>query len=210
MGKLISNGHLPVKRILCALSAAACLLPSLHAESNLIKSSPFLPPGWGEKVETPPLPPPQAAPLLQRHLEFKGVFDMGGTSYFSIFDRKEGKGYWLALNQLKDSFQVVRYNEEKNSVLVRSAGRTEELVMAKGDNQPMQISGRPVAAVTQPKPTVQTNPNNRQANTARRGPVVPRRRIIRRQENTANNNEAQQPANITTTPASPVQQPPSS
>lgn len=177
--------------------------------NDLVQHSPFLPPGWGVKKEAPPAPPPMVAPpVVANQLEFKGVLDLGGVTRFSVFDKRTGKSQWLELNQMHGDMQVVRYDERKNSIMVRSGGRTEEIAMKKADGKSMPIAGAVAPSVTRPTAgqyTPQMQPGN--ANQRRPGPVVPRRRIIRPSSNTTAT-----PANVpsTSTPTAPPLPTPSS
>ena len=163
------------------MAAGLCLASSLAADSNLISESPFLPPGW-----SPAKPPvvqvqPQAAPpVLARQLEFKGVVDLGNGQQFSLFDKKSGESYWLPLNEMRDGFQVVRYEPNRASIYIRSGGRTEELRLATVDESPMQIASGVSTSVTASSTPTRPNiaPTTPNSGNAQAGPVIPRRRII--------------------------------
>ncbi len=189
------------------LAAGLCFAGTLAAESNLISKSPFLPPGWRPPQPPTVQPPPQAAPpILARQLEFKGMIDFGDEQKFSLYDKKSGDSYWMPLNEMREGFQVIRYDPGRASIYIRSGGRTEELQMATVDETPMQISGGAAASVTasstpsRPAPPSVTPSSSGTGN----GPMIPRRRIV--SEN--NGGQPQTPSNGG--PNNPLPKPPGS
>lgn len=163
-------------------------------ESNLITNSPFLPPGYGQKAPEPePEPEIIAQGPLSRELEFRGIFEMNGVTKFSVFDKSEQKGQWIPLNGGDSKYTIVRYNEPKRSITVKSAGRLEEIFLHAADDKPMPVVGA-ASTTTNQRPNSRTNNTTNQQNgianprTNRTGTTVPRRRIIRRSSSSNNNN----------------------
>ncbi len=187
------------------LFALAAPMAGAALESNLIEHSPFLPPGWGKKTETAPVV--EEAPVVQgplsRELEFRGIFEMGGEIQFSIFDKSTQEGKWIPLNGGTDRFSIIRYNEGKESIMVKSGSRLEEITLADPDDKPMPVVGQappnftpptappnfkpptsppssppstsPPSTIPPPPPAALLNARNNAS-----GTTVPRRRIIRR------------------------------
>ncbi|QYY35253.1 hypothetical protein [Ruficoccus sp. ZRK36] len=195
---------LQVARWLLLAGAGLCGSAAAATDTNLVASSPFLPPGWGDKPATTATRPPPVAPAISRQLEFRGLIEINGVTRFSIFDKKENEGYWLELNETSGGFEILRYDDLRKSILISTGGSTEEIAMASPDDSPMQISNSispSVKAVTSPATMV------RQASTSstgrKSGPIIPRRRLIRsnNDSNTANQTGQQEP------PANPVPPP---
>lgn len=176
------------RRSYLVIVAGICMAATaMQAESNLVQNSPFLPEGWGEEKEPPPKPievPPQPpVSQLAREIEFRGVFQIGnGKPKFNLFDKKNQKGFWLALDEANDRFKVTRYNKASGSITLTSAGRSEEISMAKPDGAPLPIQSTPNALTTGQPPQINTS---RPASDIRKSRVLPRRRIIRRSSSSA-------------------------
>ncbi|WOO43682.1 hypothetical protein [Rubellicoccus peritrichatus] len=205
LSKSVSRGVL----LLAALST--CTLFGAPGESNLITNSPFLPPGWGKKEPVKEEPPPVVAKgPLSRELEFRGIFEMNGVTKFSVFDKAEQKGHWVPLNGGDSKYTIVRYNEPKKSIMVKSAGRLEEIFLLAADDKPMPVVGAAATnaanrATPRGNPNIPPPPNatvNQRNTTNRSGTTVPRRRIIRRSSsgnnNTATSNSATNSNNTST------------
>lgn len=179
-----------------------CLFCRLGAESNLVTSSPFLPPGWGKTAPVEDKTPVVQSGPLSRELEFRGIFEMNGVTKFGVFDKKDQKGRWIPLNGGGDQFTVVRYNNKTQSIMVKSNGRIEELFLKEADDKPLPVVGAispnikvPVPGgannnrrIPPPPPAALTNRNNNNNTT-----TVPRRRVIRRsvRDSSANSNSGQ-------------------
>ncbi|MBC2592833.1 hypothetical protein H5P28_01025 [Ruficoccus amylovorans] len=205
----LSRGLLMVRQ---ALLAGVCLCAAgiATADEALVEHSPFLPPGWGEKKVTPPAAITTAPSFISRQLEFKGLIEMDGVTRFSIFDKKNNVGHWVTVDESINDFEVVRYDPQKQSILIRSGGQTEEIALATADDSPMQISGAPVSSVratvsSRPVVTLPTTGNNSSERSP--GPKIPRRRIVRPDDASS---AAQANDKLTDTPASPLPSPPSS
>lgn len=145
---------------LCRCWASVSLFVALAStgrgalESNLVSQSPFLPPGWGK--QTAPVKPVEEAPVVQgplgRELEFRGIFEMGGVTQFSVFDKTTQKGQWITLNGGTDRFSIVRYNSDKDSIVIQAGGRSEELKLATADDKPIPIVGQAPPNFSPPTP----------------------------------------------------------
>ena len=151
------------------------------ADAELDKNSPFLPPGYGVQPTTPVKPPPTSSGPLSRELEFRGLIQLSGTYQFSLFNKKENKGYWISENESQEGLRVVSFDTDAMTVTVTMDGRTERLSLVSASDTPLpvQSSGPSAPQVNDrtPKPVLPPdlrNPSD-QTNTRR---VIPRRRVI--------------------------------
>jgi hypothetical protein len=157
--------------LLCGVSA--------QSEETLQSSSPFLPPGYGEKEEEA-APPPVAAPTqgpLSREIEFRGVVQIGKTYQFSLFSKKENKGYWIEEDTSESGIRVRDFNPSNSTLVISKNGRSERLTMVSATDSPL-----PVAVSTTsndaPKAKPKNSRPNANASSNKRRRVVPRRRVI--------------------------------
>jgi hypothetical protein len=149
------------------------------AASKLETNSPFLPPGYNTKKPAPPKPTPKSNGPLTRELEFRGVVQMNGVYEFSLFNKKENRGYWITENGSENGLSVRNFNLDAMSITVTLNGRTEQLTLMTATDSPL-----PVAISTAAKPPKRPNqPNIPGLNTTRKpssskSRVIPRRRVI--------------------------------
>jgi len=133
--------------------------------------SPFAPPGTKKPVVEAPKTTP-VSPLDS--IEFRGVIEIGGTAWVSVYDPKTKKSYRLTKDELgEDGFSLVKYDtgdkpgEEK--IVIRQNGLTKELSLKDADiitlkETPRQVPQR-AAQTVQPNPPAptrnpaRTNPN---------------------------------------------------
>ena len=172
----------PTKAIKPSLIALACLTLSVSlsaADSKLESNSPFLPPGYNTKKPEPPKPAPKANGPLSRELEFRGIVQMNGVYEFSLFNKKENRGYWIAENGAESGISVRNFDLDAMRISVTLNGRTEQLTLMTATDSPL-----PVAISTTAKPTKQARqpnipgltPSTTKKKSASR--VIPRRRVI--------------------------------
>ena len=160
--------------LLCLASNAA-----LHAASSKLESnSPFLPAGHN-KEPNGPKPPPVVNGPLSREIEFRGIVQMNGVYQFSLFNKKENRGYWIAENGAESGISVRNFDLDAMRISVTLNGRTEQLTLMTATDSPL-----PVAISTTAKPTKQARqpnipgltPSTTKKKSASR--VIPRRRVI--------------------------------
>lgn len=155
---------------------------SLTAENTLSEKSPFLPPGYGEEAPKPPPPPPPTQGPISRQLEFRGIVQIAGSYQFSLFSKKENKGYWIEENGEVSGINVRNYDADSGTIVVTTNGRSERLTLISATDSPLpvaQSTAKPQAPqVPNILPTPENiRPNTNDNNTSRRR-VVPRRRVI--------------------------------
>jgi hypothetical protein len=176
----------PLFPTLARIALGLILLQSLSLLSakELSEKSPFLPPGHGAKneaVQVKPVVPAQGP--LSREIEFRGVVQIGGVFQFSIFKKKDQKGYWLRENITEDGITARSYDAASSTLVVNMNGRSERLTLMTATDNPLPVAKvNPAATPSQPtRPPTITPPqppqlNKSNANNSRR--VVPRRRVV--------------------------------
>ena len=151
---------------------------SLFSDSQLSEKSPFLPPGHGVKVKPVEQPTVQPQGPISREIEFRGLIQIGGTYQFSIFNKREQKGYWLKENVAQEGISVRGYDANSSTVIVNMNGRSERLTLMAATDNPLPVAKAqtpPPSNVNQPTLPPQITNQNKQGNARR---VIPRRRVI--------------------------------
>lgn len=161
-----------------------------NARESLLSNSPFVP--YAEpKPEAPPTPPPPPVTgTLARELVFNGVLDIGGTEYYSIFDKSLNKSLLLQSGQEGARFSIVRFHADGDrSIEVTAGGRTERIPLAISDGSPIPttLPTKANAAAQNAEARLRqaagsARPANNTNNVNRSGNQVPRRRIIPRRQ----------------------------
>ena len=172
----------PTKAIKPSLIALACLALSVSlsaADSKLESNSPFLPPGYNTKKPEPPKPAPKANGPLSREIEFRGIVQMNGIYEFSLFNKKENRGYWIAENGAENGISVRNFDLDAMRITVTLNGRTEQLTLMTATDSPLPVAisttAKPTKRPQQPNiPGLNTN-KTKKPSTSR---VIPRRRVI--------------------------------
>ncbi len=174
-GELCNKSARPVCLFLLVCSCAIPL--QLFSQNQLAEKSPFLPPGYGQKVEPPkPTPVIQTQGPISREIEFRGIVQMGGVYQFSIYNTKEQKGYWLKENAVEDGIAVKSYDTDAATIVVTMNGRSERLTLMAASENPMPVAqAAPSTPAKTPVPPQLQNQSNNNSNNRR---VVPRRRVI--------------------------------
>ena len=157
---------------------------SVLSAETLESSNPFLPPGYGEKKETPK-PVVQSNGPISREIEFRGLVKMNGQYQFSLFNKRDQKSHWLKENEAAaQGISVRNYDSNSRSLTVDMSGRTERLTLVTASSAPLAV----VTSVSQPvttngkakqpafPPTLQNTTKANNNNNTRN--AVPRRRVI--------------------------------
>lgn len=165
---------LPVLILFLTLSPSLLLF----SESKLEEKSPFLPPGHGAKPAEPEKPQVQTQGPISREIEFRGIAEIGGVYQFSVFNKKDQKGYWLTEDKSEDGISVSNFDEDASTIVIMMNGRSERLTLASATEAPMPVAQSKPPSQPQTRPAVLPPQlqNNNSDNTNRK--VVPRRRVI--------------------------------
>lgn len=166
------------------LLGLTCALPL--AAKTLESDSPFLPPGYNSsKMEPVRAVPSNGAPLA-RELEFRGVIQMGGTYRFSLYNKKEQRGYWIPEGGSQEGISVSDFDPDSMSLSVLSNGRSERISLSTATETPMPVAiSAPAQANRALTPTQTSQAEASPASiskpaqeTSERRRVIPRRRVI--------------------------------
>lgn len=172
--------HRVIKTPLVALACLTLGASLSAAESQLESNSPFLPPGYSNKKPEPPKPVAKVNGPLSREIEFRGIVQMNGIYEFSLFIKKENRGYWITENETAEhGIKVSNFDLDEMRITVTMNGRAEQLTLMTATDSPL-----PVAISTANKPAKQPrqpnipglNTSNTKKTTSSR--VIPRRRVI--------------------------------
>lgn len=165
-----------------ALAIFLALILSAHTplfgESQLSEKSPFLPPGYGQEETKPAEPVVQPQGPISREIEFRGIAQIGGVYQFSIFNKKEQKGYWLKENEREDGISVSSFDDNASTVVILMNGRSERLTLMSATETPMPVAQASPGNKEQARPPGLPAELNRKSSGSNNRKVVPRRRVI--------------------------------
>jgi len=163
-------------KILLVVASYGILQLTLNA-SNLETDSPFLPSGYSKKKPAPVRPTPATNGPLSRELEFRGVVQMNDTYEFSLFNKKENRGYWIPENGNVSGVSVRNFKLDSMTITVSLNGRTEQLTLMSATDSPLPVATSTVTKPAQPPiiPALNTNTTQKKTTSSR---VIPRRRVI--------------------------------
>lgn len=158
-----------------------CGLAQADPNKQLKENSPFLPEGHGKQANTPPPPPVTNGPVAKQ-LEFRGLMKLGGQYSFSLFDKRNNKGYWLQKGKAQDGIRIDNFDTNAQTITVNMNGRNERLTLMSASDAPMPVTinrntPKPKATNTPPglPPSIQ---NSQSSNSSSNKRVIPRRRVI--------------------------------
>lgn len=162
------------RRLRSGLLLLCFLLPApLAAEHPLVENSPFLPPGFGQKPETPPPPTPSQGPLANL-IEFRSVVRLNEEWLFSLYNRQERRNVWVAMGEPHAQYRILDFDPEANRLNLTFNGQTEWL--------PIKAAGAATAAAPQTQTPVLRAPGVQQQRTAQdQRPALNRRRVPARE-----------------------------
>lgn len=166
-------------KILLVVASYGILQLTLSA-SSLETDSPFLPSGYSKKKPAPVRPTPATNGPLAKQLEFRGVVQMNDTYEFSLFNKKENRGYWIPENGNVNGVSVRNFKLDSMTITVSLNGRTEQLTLMSATDSPLPVVASTVTKPPQPAqppiiPGLNTNTAQKKNTSSR---VIPRRRVI--------------------------------
>jgi hypothetical protein len=171
-----------------AAQSSATVLPSSippasteETSSNLISNNPFVP----QKNSTLNQPKGPAGPktsinkpqVLQKYLQFKSIAIINKKKYFSIFNKRTNKSFWISENETVENFRVTNYNQVSNTITITDGINTEIITIITANEAPINVASASVQpnnqeAVAPAIPgATPTQQNNKPKN-------PPRRRVI--------------------------------
>jgi hypothetical protein len=112
------RANLPIFSLIAPLLGVTMVALPLHATSNLIENSPFLPANGAAGAAQ------QAAPL-----ELRSILKEGGEYEFSLYDAAKKQSTWARLNEPGHDFTVKGFDANKETVTVEQKGRTYQLAL---------------------------------------------------------------------------------
>ena len=180
---------------LCLISGALLAqdpqteLPSTPLEkvtSNLITNNPFVPKSNGtlsipKKNPTVPKTISNKQQVLQKYLQFKSIAIINKKKYFSIFNKRTNKSFWISENETVENFRVTNYNQINNTITITDGINTEVISIITANETPLNIASANAQpnkqdTVTPPIPGATTNQQNNKPNTPPRRRVIPVKR----------------------------------
>lgn len=169
-----------------AAQSSATILPSPippasteETSSNLISNNPFVP----SKSSTLNQPKGPAGPktsinksqVLQKYLQFKSIAIIDKKRYFSIFNKRTNKSFWISENETVENFRVTNYNQVRNTITITDGINTEIITIITANEAPINVASASVQPNNQetvaPEIPGATQQNNKPKN-------PPRRRVI--------------------------------
>jgi hypothetical protein len=145
---------LPRQTLLLICLAGGCLASANEQVYSIVGDSPFIPPDFN-----PPNPNTTVRPSPQQAAQYsyRGVYQLGETLFFNIFNVAENKSQWIREDTADGSdIRVMGYDLEGDELEVEISGQLLNLSMVKPSNQPIpvqtQTPQRPAAA-SPPVPT---------------------------------------------------------
>lgn len=166
-------------------TSTAIQIPTVEPQaprSNLITNNPFVPKNSGslnqpKKNPTQPKSINNKQQVLQKYLQFKSIAIINKKKYFSIFNKRTNKSFWISENETVDNFRVTNYNRMNNAIIISDGINTETLTIVTASETPVTV----VSAVAKPNnqdvvtpPTPGATPTNQN----NKPKTPPRRRII--------------------------------
>lgn len=150
----------------------------LFSDTKLSEKSPFLPPGYGKEETKPTEPVIQPQGPISREIEFRGIVQINGVYQFSIYNKKEQKGYWLKENEGEDGISVSSFDDNAATVVVLMNGRSERLTLMSATEKPLPVATATPGNKQQARPPGLPAEANRKSSGSSNRKVVPRRRVI--------------------------------
>ena len=133
----------------------ACWFVTLCLNASIETKNPFLPKGYGATAPKAMPSTPIRPVMLGREIEFRGIVQIAGKYRFSLFNKKEGKGYWIQEDQTNNGISVSQFDPKKLTLSVSRGGHTEQLSLMSSNDSPIPVkSSGPVISTGASKPNV--------------------------------------------------------
>ena len=150
--------------------------------SNLITNNPFVPKNSGSlnqlnKKPTVPKATSSKPKVLQKYLEFKSIAIIDKKKYFSIFNKRINKSFWISENETVENFRVTKYNQISNSITISDGINTEVIPIITPNESPLNVASATIQPNNQEAVTPLL-PGATPANQNNNAKTPPRRRVI--------------------------------
>ena len=154
---------------------------SPQSASNLITNNPFVPKNNGSPVKAKnPIDPQSIAnksQILQKYLQFKSIAIINKKKYFSVFNKRTNKSFWISEGSTVENFRVMAYCPITNSITITDGINTEVIPIIAANETPLSVASAVTKAnnseaVKSPIPGNTANQNNDKPK------APPRRRIV--------------------------------
>lgn len=151
-----------------------------QATSNLITNNPFVPKNNGSlnkpKNPTGPQSIANKSQVLKKYLEFKSIAIINKKKYFSIFNKRTNKAFWISEGETVENFRVTYYNPTSNTISITDGINTEIIPIITANETPLSVASAP-AQVGQEVATPQI-PGASADQNKDKPKTPPRRRVI--------------------------------
>ena len=115
-----------------------------QATSNLITNNPFVPKNNGSlnKPKNPPGPQSIAnkSQVLQKYLQFKSIAIINKKKYYSIFNKRTNKSFWISEGETVENFRVTSYNPISNTISITDGINTETIPIITANETPLSVA----------------------------------------------------------------------
>ncbi len=132
----------------CLTGAAAVLLAACTlgiagtagAEPpTLVSNSPFIPADFEAPEDRPTRTARSSRQQQSPQIELRGVYSLGGNFHFNIFDKRENKGSWVAMDDAGAAFHVLDYDQRTDTVRLQFEGEELQVAMHRPEWKSMPI-----------------------------------------------------------------------
>ena len=151
-----------------------------QATSNLITNNPFVPKDNRsinkDKNPTGPQSLASKSKVLQKYLQFKSIAIINKKKYFSIFNKRSNKAFWISEGETVENFRVTYYNPTSNTISITDGINTEIIPIITANETPLSIVSAPTQVgqeVATPQFPGATDEQNKD-----KPKTLPRRRVI--------------------------------
>ena len=159
------------------LCCTLCLIFDTGLTAGTLENkNPFLPKDYEGGNNSVLKPKPLPSGTINKLIEFRGFLTLGNITQFSLYNKRENKGYWISLNQSKGGIRVSNFDKRSKSVTVSMNGRTERVTLMSATSTSLPV----VSSYNQPANQIKPPPAGESASqkqTTTRN-VIPRRRVI--------------------------------
>ena len=162
-------------------------IPSISpskATSNLITNNPFIPKNNGSLNKPKNPSGPQSltnkSPVLQKYLEFKSIAIINKKKYFSIFNKRTNKAFWIPEGETVENFRVSYYDPKNNTISISDGINTEIITIITASETPLNVASGSTEldqkVTTKEIPGLTKNQNEEKPKTPKRRRVIPVKR----------------------------------